>query len=115
LTCLGLNLNPGSFGGSTLLSVLCGETRLVVRPGAEDRDGQTQVRYSVVGRSSGGVMLCAVYTVHKEMRSTSFLVQPQNQGRRNPSGRVPSFMPQNGRFGLVIWPQNHRCGLSVAS
>jgi hypothetical protein len=25
--------------------------------------------------------LCAVYTVHMEMRSTGFLVEPQNQGR----------------------------------
>jgi hypothetical protein len=35
-------------------------------------------------------MLCAVCTVHKEMRSASFLVWPQNQGRR--------FLP--------VWPQN---------
>jgi hypothetical protein len=27
-----------------------------------------------------GVTLCVVYTMHKEMRSTSFLVEPQNQG-----------------------------------
>jgi hypothetical protein len=46
------------------------------------RDGQAQVRYSVVGRSRGQMMLCAVYTVHKEMRSMGFLVQPQNQGRQ---------------------------------
>jgi hypothetical protein len=30
LTFLGLNLNLENFGGSTLLSVLCGETRLLV-------------------------------------------------------------------------------------
>jgi hypothetical protein len=41
------------------------------RVGAEDR-----------GRSRGCVTLCVVCTVHKEMRSASFLVQPENQGRR---------------------------------
>jgi hypothetical protein len=30
LTCLGLNLNPRNFGGSTLLYVSCGETCLLV-------------------------------------------------------------------------------------
>jgi hypothetical protein len=35
-------------------------------------DGQPQVRYSVVGRSGGRVMLCAICTVHEEMRSASF-------------------------------------------
>jgi hypothetical protein len=30
LTCLGLNLNPGNFGGPTLLFVSCGETCLLV-------------------------------------------------------------------------------------
>jgi hypothetical protein len=31
-------------------------------------------------------MLCAVRTVHVEMRSAVFLVEPQNQGRRFVSG-----------------------------
>jgi hypothetical protein len=53
-------------------------------------DGQAQVEYSVAGRSRGQVTLCSVYTMHKEMRSAGFLVQPQNQGRR--------FLP--------VWPQN---------
>jgi alpha-D-ribose 1-methylphosphonate 5-triphosphate synthase subunit PhnG len=44
------------------------------------RDDQAQVGYSVVGRSRGRVTLCAVCTVHKQTRSISFLVQPQNQG-----------------------------------
>jgi hypothetical protein len=43
-------------------------------------DGQAQVGYSVVGRSEGRMTSCAVCTVHKEMRSTCFLVEPQNQG-----------------------------------
>jgi hypothetical protein len=45
-----------------------------------------QVRYLVAGRSRGRMTLCAVCTVHVEMRSTSFLVEPQNQGRRFVSG-----------------------------
>jgi hypothetical protein len=40
-----------------------------------------QVGYSVVGQSGGRVTLCTVYTVHVEMRSAGFLVEPQNQGR----------------------------------
>jgi hypothetical protein len=34
------------------------------------------VEYSVVGRSRGRVALCAVCTVHMEMWSASFLVEP---------------------------------------
>jgi hypothetical protein len=49
------------------------------KPGAED---QGQVEYSVVGRSGGRVTPCVVCTMHKEMRSAYFLVEPQNQGRR---------------------------------
>jgi hypothetical protein len=30
LACLGLNLNLGNFGGSTLLSISCGETHLFI-------------------------------------------------------------------------------------
>jgi hypothetical protein len=41
-----------------------------------------QVDYSVAGRSVGWMTLCAVYIVHVEMRSTSFLVEPQNQDER---------------------------------
>jgi hypothetical protein len=81
-----------------------------------------QVRYSVAGRSRGQVALCAVYTVHMEMRSAGFLVEPQNQGRRFVSGltskpfeRFSLIWPQNrwrwypglgiktGSFGLMIW------------
>jgi hypothetical protein len=45
-----------------------------------------QVGYSVVGRSGGPVMPCAVCTVHNEMMSASFLVVTQNQGRWFVSG-----------------------------
>jgi hypothetical protein len=37
-------------------------------------DGQAKVGYSMAGGSRGRVMLCAVCTVHKEMRSAVFLV-----------------------------------------
>jgi hypothetical protein len=46
----------------------------------------TQVRYSVARRLGGQVMSCAVCTVHIKMRSTSFLVEPQNQVVRFVSG-----------------------------
>jgi hypothetical protein len=38
------------------------------------RDGQAQVGYTVTGQSRGQVTLCVVCTVHKETRSTSFLL-----------------------------------------
>jgi hypothetical protein len=60
------------------------------RPGAEDRGWSSQVGYSVAGRSRGRVTLCALCIMHKETRSTGFLVWPQNQGRH--------FLP--------FWPQN---------
>jgi hypothetical protein len=40
-----------------------------------------QVGYSVAGQSIGRVALCLVCTMHVEMRSASFLVEPQNQGQ----------------------------------
>jgi hypothetical protein len=45
------------------------------------RDGQAQVKYSVAGQSGGRVTLCVVYTIHIKIKSTDFLVEPQNQGR----------------------------------
>jgi hypothetical protein len=54
----------------TMMRIEVGVTNLVQRIG----DDQAQVRYSVVGRSRGRVTLCAVFTVHKEMMSTSFMV-----------------------------------------
>jgi hypothetical protein len=61
-----------------------------------------QVGYSVVGRSRGRVTLCAVCIVHEVMRSTSFLVEHQNQGRRFVSGLASKPLK---RFSSV-WPQN---------
>jgi hypothetical protein len=45
-----------------------------------------QVSYSVVERSTGQLALFTVCTVHVEMRSASFLVEPQNPGRWFVSG-----------------------------
>jgi hypothetical protein len=60
------------------------------------------------------VALCAVYTVHIEMRRVGFLVELQNQGGRfvsgltsKPLGRFVSGLASKslGRFSLVC-PQN---------
>jgi hypothetical protein len=85
----------------------------------------TQVGYSVVGLSRGRVTPCAVRTMHMKMRSTCFLVDP-NQARRFVSGLASKplgwflsglALKQLGRFVsglaskplvrfLLIWPQN---------
>jgi hypothetical protein len=44
------------------------------------------VGYLVAKRSRGRVAPCVVCTVHMKMRSASFLVEPQNQGRWFVSG-----------------------------
>jgi hypothetical protein len=62
----------------------------------------THIRYSVVGRSRGRVVLCAVCTWHVETRSTDFLVETQSQGRRFVSGLASKPLR---RFSQV-WPQN---------
>jgi hypothetical protein len=63
-----------------------------------------QVRYSVAGRSTGRVTPCAVCTVHMEMRSAGFMVEPQNQGRR-----FSPVWPQNlGRWVSWFGPQNRQ-------
>jgi hypothetical protein len=63
--------------------------------------------YSVVKRSRGQVMLCAVCTVHVETRSASFLVESQNQGRQivsglrlKPLGQFYPVCPQNRQLGF---------------
>jgi hypothetical protein len=51
------------------------------------RDLVQRIRDGRTGRVlSGRVVSCAIYTVHVETRSTGFLVEPQNQGRRFMSG-----------------------------
>jgi hypothetical protein len=51
-------------------------------------------------------MLCAVDTMHLEMRNACFLVEPQNQGRQFVSGLASKLL---GRF-LPVWPQNRWLG-----
>jgi hypothetical protein len=53
------------------------------RPGVEDRgwSHRSDTRWP-----GGWVAPCAVYTWHVETRSTSFFIEPQNQGRRFVSG-----------------------------
>jgi hypothetical protein len=78
-----------------------------------------EVGYSMAGRSRGWVAPSAVCTVHVEMRSTGFLVKPQNQGRQfvsglasKPHGRFSPVWPQNQwRWFLAIWPQTGGDGL----
>jgi hypothetical protein len=59
-----------------------------------------QVRYSVTERSRVRVAPCAICTVHVEMRSTRFLVEPQNQGRRFISDLTSKPLGQFLYFGL---------------
>jgi hypothetical protein len=61
-----------------------------------------QVGYSVARRSSGRVAPRVVCTWNVVTRSVSFLVEPQNHGRRFVSGLASKPL---GRFSLV-WPQN---------
>jgi hypothetical protein len=77
-----------------------------------------QVRYSVARGSRGQVTLCVVCSVHVEMRSAGFLVEPQNQGRwfvsslaSKPLGRFVSGLASKPlrRF-LPVWPQNQWYG-----
>jgi hypothetical protein len=68
--------------------IMAGVGDLVQRTG----DGQAQVGHSVARWSRGGVMLCAVYTVHKEKRSVGFLVEPQNQCQRFVSGLASKLL-----------------------
>jgi hypothetical protein len=44
-------------------------------------------------------MLCVVCTMHKETRSTSFLVEPQNQARRFVSDLASKLVA----LGFPVW------------
>jgi hypothetical protein len=67
------------------------------------------------------VTLCVICTMHKETRSASFLVEPQNQGQRfvsglasKPLGRFISGLVSKplGQF-LSVWPQLVAMGFLV--
>jgi hypothetical protein len=70
------------------MRIMVGVGDLVQRTG----DGH---RYSVSRRSRGWVALGAVCTVHVEMKSAVFLVEPKNQGRWFISGLASKSL---GRF-----------------
>jgi hypothetical protein len=60
---------------------------------------------------------CVICTVHVETRSTSFLVEPQNQGRRfvsalasKPLERILRFGLKTGGDGFLVEPQNQGGG-----
>jgi hypothetical protein len=59
-----------------------------------------QVGYSVIGRSRGQMAPCTVCIVYVETMSVSFLVEPQNQGRRFVSGLAQYHLDDFFRFGL---------------
>jgi hypothetical protein len=61
-----------------------------------------QVGYSMAGRLRGRVASCAVCTCHVETRSTGFLVELQNQGRRF----VSALASKPLRRFSPVWPQN---------
>jgi hypothetical protein len=77
----------------------------------------THVGYSVTRRSRGRVASCAVCTVHVETRSTGFLVEPQNQGRRfvyvlasKPLRRFVRFDLKTDDDDFLVEPQNQGGG-----
>jgi hypothetical protein len=117
------------------LYCLCGESRLFVmwrasgrcgmagsdedhgrsrRPGVEDWGWSCTDRVLSGRTIERSVTLCSVCTIHEEMRSMGFLVEPQNQGGRFVSGlaskplvRFASGFTSKplGRF-LPVWPRN---------
>jgi hypothetical protein len=68
------------------------------RPGAQDEGWSRTGRVLGVQTIEGRVTLCVVCTVHKEMRSAGFLVEPPNQGRR-----FFDLGLKTGSSSLVIW------------
>jgi hypothetical protein len=73
-----------------------------------------QVGYSVARQLGGQVTLCAICTVHEEMRSVSFLVEPKNKCQWFASGLgskplarfVSGLASKPVRRFLSVWPQN---------
>jgi hypothetical protein len=74
--CLSRGVQVAGAAWWAAMRIVAGVRDLVQRIG----DGQALVGYSVAGRSGSRVTLCAVCTVHVEMRSAGFLVEAQNQG-----------------------------------
>jgi hypothetical protein len=120
--CLSRGVQVTGVTWRVVMRIVAGVEDLVQRTG----DGQALVGYLVAGRSRGRVTLCAVCTMHKETRSTGFLVEPQNQGQRfvsglasKPLGRIfnglaskplgwfPSLGLKTAATVLRFEPQNH--------
>jgi hypothetical protein len=99
-----------SFGESCLLDSWCAGGMCGIACSDEDRgrsrrpraDDQRWSHRSGTRWPDGRVAPCAACTVHVETRSTGFLVDPQNQGRRFVSGLASKPL---GRF-LAVWHQN---------
>jgi hypothetical protein len=76
--CLSHDMQVAGAAWRVATRIMAGVEDLVQRTG----EGQAQVGYSAAGRLRGRVTLCAVCTVHVEMRNVCFLFESQNQGRR---------------------------------
>jgi hypothetical protein len=68
--CLSQDVYVTAAAWRAAMRIEAGVGDLVQRTG----DGQVQVEYLVAERSRSRVMLCAICTVHKEMRSAGLLV-----------------------------------------
>jgi hypothetical protein len=86
-------------------------------------DDQAQVGYSVAGQSGGRVMPSAIHIVHmEEMRSTRFLVWPQNKWllfvnilATKPLRLFLGLSLKTKVDGLVIWvSKSPRCFLGLS-
>jgi hypothetical protein len=70
--CLSHGVQVTDAAWRAVTSIVAGVGDLVQKT----RDDQAHIGYSVAERLRGRVMLCAICTVHNEMRSVSFLVCP---------------------------------------
>jgi hypothetical protein len=94
--CLSRGVQVAGVAWRVAMRIISGVGDLVQRTGMV-----AQVGYSVTERSRDRVAPCAACTVHVETTSTSFLVEPQIQGRWFVSGLASKPL---GRF-LSVWPQ----------
>jgi hypothetical protein len=70
--------------------------------------GQAQVSYSVVGWSRDRMTLRVICTVHKKMKNTNFLVEPQTKGRRFSDLRL-----KTGSSSLMIYASKSWCFIDL--
>jgi hypothetical protein len=128
LTYLVLNLNPKNFGGSTLLSVSCGETHLLVswcvgdRCGMmdsdEDRGRSRRLGAEDQGWLSTGQVLSG-RTIERSDDAVCGLHRAQGDEEHGFLGSASkprstvstSLASKLVATVLVVWPQNHSLGL----